>query len=95
MEVEIVERVENPLFDRIEIKFKVNHENEPTPKRSDVRARLASILNIAEELLVIEKLASTHGRQVASGIARAYRTRERLEELEPKYLLRRDMPKEK
>ena len=94
MKVEIIEKVENPFFNRTEIKFRADHKGGPTPTRMDVRAQLASQLNVAEELLVIEKLASTHGRQVASGIARAYGTRERLEELEPKYLLKRDMPKE-
>ena len=81
MKVEIVEKIENPLFNRTEVKFRVDHKGGPTPKRVDVRAQLASQLNVVEELVVIEKLASTHGRQVASGIARAYSTRERLEEL--------------
>lgn len=94
MKVEIVKKIENPLFNRTEVKFRADHKGGPTPKRLDVRAQLASQLNVAEELVVIEKLASTHGRQVASGIARAYSTRERLEELEPEYLLRRGMPKE-
>lgn len=94
MKVEIIEKVENPLFKRTEIKFRVEHKGGPTPKRLDVRAQLASQLNVAEELVVIEKLASTHGRQVASGIARAYSTRERLEELEPEHLLKRGIPKE-
>lgn len=94
MKVEIVEKIENPLFNRAEVKFRVDHKGGPTPKRLEVRAQLASQLNVAEELVVIEKFASTHGRQVASGIARAYSARERLEELEPEYLLRRGMPKE-
>ena len=92
MEVKIVEKTENPLFGRTEIKFRVDHGGGPTPRRLEVRAQLASQLNGGEELVVIEKLASTHGRQVASGIARAYGARERLEELEPKYLLRRGLP---
>ena len=94
MKVEIIEKTENPLFKRTEIKFKADHAGEPTPKRLDVRAQLANQLGVAAELIVIEKLASTHGRQMASGIARAYSSREQLEGLEPKFLLQRDMPKE-
>lgn len=94
MKVEIIEKTENPLFKRTEIKFKADHAGEPTPKRLDVRAQLANQLSVAEELIVIEKLASIHGRQMASGIARAYSSREQLEGLEPKFLLQRDMPKE-
>jgi len=94
MKVEIIEKTENPLFKRTEVKFKADHAGEPTPKRLDARAQLAAQLGVAEELIVIEKLASTHGRQVASGIARVYSSREQLEGLEPKFLLERDMPKE-
>jgi len=94
MNVEIIEKTENQLFKRTEVKFKADHAGEPTPKRLDVRAQLASQLGVAAELIVIEKLASTHGRQMASGIARTYSSREQLEGLEPKFLLQRGMPKE-
>ena len=94
MKVEIVEKSENPLFQRVEIKLKVDHAGEPTPKRLDVRAQVAAQLGVAEELVVIEKLAGAYGRQEASGIARAYSSKERLEALEPKYILARGLPKE-
>jgi ribosomal protein S24E len=94
MKVEIIEKAENPLFKRTEVKFKTDHAGGPTPKRLDVRAQLATQLGVAEELVVIEKLASTHGHQVASGIARAYSSREQLEGFEPKFLLQRGLPKE-
>jgi len=94
MKVEIVERKENPLLERLEIKFRVDHSGAPTPKRLEVRSQLAAELGVAEELVVIDKLASTAGRQVASGIARAYSSKKRLEELEPEYLLKRGLPKE-
>jgi len=55
---------------------------------------VAAQLDVAEELVVVEKLAGAHGRQEASGIARAYNSKERLTALEPKYLLARGLPKE-
>ncbi len=94
MKVEVVNKVENPLFKRTEVKFRVDHAGAPTPKRLDVRPQLAALLGVAEDLLVIDKLASTHGRQIASGIARTYSSREQLEKVEPKYLLKRGLPKE-
>jgi small subunit ribosomal protein S24e len=94
MKVEVVDKVENPLFKRTEVKFRVDHAGAPTPKRLEVRPQLAALLGVAEDLLVIDKLASTHGRQVASGIARTYSSREQLDKTEPKYLLKRGLPKE-
>jgi small subunit ribosomal protein S24e len=94
MKIEISEKVENQLLQRTEIKFKVDHSNGPTPKRLDVRAQLAGQLGVPEEVVIIDKLASMYGRQVASGIARVYSSRQGLEELEPKYLLQRGLPAE-
>lgn len=94
MKVEIVDKVENPLLKRVELKFRVDHAGAPTPRRLEVRPQLAALLGVAEDLVVIDKLSSTHGRQVASGIARAYSSREQLEKTEPKYLLKRGLPKE-
>jgi ribosomal protein S24E len=94
MKVEIVEKSDNPLFQRVEIRFKVDHAGEPTPKRLDVRAQVAAQLGVSQELVVIEKLSGAYGKQEASGIARTYNSKERLAALEPKYLLARGLPKE-
>ena len=94
MKVEIIGKSENLLFQRVEIKFKVDHAGEPTPKRLDVRAQIATQLGVSQELVVIDKLAGAYGKREASGIARAYNSKERLAALEPKYLLARGLPKE-
>jgi small subunit ribosomal protein S24e len=94
VELKIVEKEENPLLKRTEVRFEADHSGGPTPKRLDVRKQLAGELGVPEDMVVIEKFATMHGRQVASGIARAYDSKERLEELEPKYLLKRGKPKE-
>lgn len=94
MKVTVVKKDENPLLKRSEVRFEVDHEGGPTPKRLDVRKELAGQLGVPEDMVVIEKFATMYGRQVASGIARAYDSKERLEELEPKYLLERGLPKE-
>jgi small subunit ribosomal protein S24e len=92
MRVEIVEKVENPLLKRAEVKFRVDHSGVPTPRRLEVRSQLAAALGVAEDLIVIEKLASVHGKGLASGVARVYSSKEQLERIEPKYLLKRGLP---
>jgi small subunit ribosomal protein S24e len=94
MKVSVIKKDENPLLKRLEVRFEVDHEGGPTPKRLDVRKELAGQLGVPEDMVVIEKFATMYGRQIASGIARAYDSKERLEELEPKYLLGRGLPKE-
>ncbi len=94
MKVEIVQKNENPLLKRTELKFNVTHESSPTPKRVEVKAGIASELNVPEELVVIEKISSLHGKNESSGIARVYATKESLESMEPQYLIKRGAPKE-
>ncbi len=89
MELKVIERKENPLLQRTEVRFVVRHPHGPTPSRMEVRARLASELGVGEELIVIQKMASLYGQQVASGIAHVYRSVEELHKLEPRYLLER------
>lgn len=94
MKLEIVEKKENPLLKRVELKFRVIHENTSTPKRSEVKTQIATALNTSDDLIVVEKIASLSGKQEASGIARVYESKNRLDEMERKYLLTRGMPKE-
>ncbi|WP_428083087.1 30S ribosomal protein S24e [Candidatus Hadarchaeum sp.] len=94
MKVEVIKRTENPLLKRVEVEFRIDHAGAPTPRRLEVKSQLAALLGTSEDLLVIERLTSTHGRQMATGVARVYNTREQLEAMEPKYLLKRGLPKE-
>lgn len=95
MKLEIVEKKENPPLRRTEVKFRVSHPGASTPKRTDVRNQLASALQSKPELVVIEKMASLHGKSETSGIARVYQTEEEMRALEPQYLFRRGVAKEK
>ncbi len=89
MEIKTIEETENPLMDRKEIRFEVEHKNSPTPSRAEVLNELASKLGISEDSVVIDKVATLHGRQTASGIARVYESEEVLERLESGHLVER------
>jgi small subunit ribosomal protein S24e len=94
MELEIEEIVENPLLQRKELRFRVKHPGAPTPRRVEVKAKLAEALGVGQEVIAIEKITSLHGKAESSGIARVYKTEEILKSLEPKYLLEREKPPE-
>ncbi|MFN4133419.1 MAG: 30S ribosomal protein S24e [Candidatus Hadarchaeales archaeon] len=95
MNIEIVERRENPLLERSELRLRILHLGAPTPGRLDVRRELASILGVPEEVIAIEKLAGLPKRCETIGIARVYTSKEKMEPTELKHLLSRGMPKEK
>ncbi|MEM3519151.1 MAG: hypothetical protein QW179_03450 [Candidatus Hadarchaeales archaeon] len=95
MNIQIVEKRENPLLERSELRLKILHDGSPTPKRMDVRKGLAAILNVPEDVIVIEKLAGLPKRCETIGVARIYASKEKMEATELKHLLSRGMPKEK
>lgn len=96
MKLKITEKKEKPLLEREEVRFEAEHENAPTPSRFEVLKELSSELGVSGNLIIIEKVATPHGRQTASGIARVYKSEESLKEFEPEYLIKRgEVSKEK
>ena len=89
MEIRIDEREENPLMEREEVQFQVEHKNSSTPSRAKVIESLATTLEKSEDLIIIDKIVTLHGRQVASGSARVYESEGKLKQLEPGFLTKR------
>ncbi|WP_048150032.1 30S ribosomal protein S24e [Palaeococcus ferrophilus] len=90
MEIRIIEKKENPLLGRTEIYFEVEHEGEPTPSRQEVKGKLVAMLDLNAGTTVIQYIRSNFGSRVSKGYAKVYETRERMLEVEPEYVLRRE-----
>lgn len=89
MDILIREDKNNPLLNRRELDFVVKYEGS-TPSRSDVRNKLAAMLNAPLELLVIRKMTPEFGMQEANGYAKLYEEESRMKELELEYVLKRN-----
>ena len=75
MELEVVDKKENPLLNRIEIKFRIVHEAASTPARKDVREAIAKMMGTAKEKVVVAHLSSIFGKAESSGYAKIYKTK--------------------
>ena len=95
MEVEIVSKKENVLLDRTEIKFKVVHPKEGTPKREDVRDKLSSAVKAPKERVIVDAMDSEFGRTITVGYAKVYKTKEAAVKYEREQILVRNKLKEK
>jgi small subunit ribosomal protein S24e len=95
MEVEIVSKKENVLLDRIEVKFKVVHPKEGTPKREDVRDRISAALKAPKERVIVDAMDSEFGTTVTLGYAKVYKTKEAAIKFEREEILVRNKLKEK
>ncbi len=90
MQLEVLQRRENPLLKRVEVTFKATHKAEPTPTRDALRAFLAKELKATKDIVVIDSQASTFGRYETVGYAKVYKTKEEALALERKHILVRN-----
>lgn len=90
MDVEIIEKKQNPLLSRVEVRFVVHHTNEKTPTRDQVREKLAGLVNGKKGLIVVDSMASAFGKGLTTGYARVYENPEVLGKTEPAHLLKRN-----
>jgi small subunit ribosomal protein S24e len=90
MEIEINEKKNNPLFNRTEVYFTINHEGEGTPNREIIRSEIADKLNVKKENIIINNIYSSFGVQKSKGYAKIYTNPKKAESLERKYILKRN-----
>ncbi len=90
MQLEVLQRKENPLLKRVEVTFKAVHKAEPTPTRDALRAFLAKELKATKDILVIDSQTSTFGRYETVGYAKIYKSKEEALAVERKHILVRN-----
>ncbi len=93
MDVKVLERKDNPLLERAEVKFRVAYDG-ATPSRQEVRKKLTAILNSDKSLTVIDGMKTDYGSKTATGYAKVYASEKALEN-EPKHVMKRNFPEEK
>jgi small subunit ribosomal protein S24e len=87
MEIEIKEKIENPLLNRTEIHFDCIYQGEATPKTLDVKNKLVAILDADKNLLVVDNVLPKFGEGKADGYAKIYDSEENLNKIETKHVL--------
>ncbi len=90
MELEIIEKRENPLLNRTEVKFRVKHQGEKTPERELVKSDLAEMLKVNKSLVIIDYIRPSFGMAISSGYAKIYKSIEDAKKIEPSYILKRN-----
>ena len=89
MEIEILEKKNNPLLDRVEVKFVATHPKEKTPTRKQIREGIAELTKANKETVFIDHMDSEFGRPNTRGYAKVYKTKEKAIEVESKSVLKR------
>jgi len=96
MEIKITQEQYNPLLKRKEIAFEVEHtQTKGTPTRLEIRKTLAEMLKTNQEAIYVKRIETKSGTMLAIGEANAYDSIEQAKLIEPKYIIARNLPKEK
>ena len=90
MKIEIENKRPNALMDRTEVSFKADHRGEGSPKRADVKAKLAEALAVSKDKVVIDHMETEFGKGVSAGYAKVYGSTESAQKFEKNYLLARN-----
>lgn len=84
--MEIIDRKENPLLNRVEIEFRWNHEGSPTPSRVDMLNGIASLEpGSNRDLIVIKDVNTRFGIGSTTGLGLVYADKESMK-VEPSYM---------
>ena len=89
MDIQIIEEKNNPLLNRREVVFKVDHES-VTPSRKSIVDRIAATMNSKEGLVIIDNLRTEFGKRETIGYAKIYETEERAKQVERPHITERN-----
>jgi small subunit ribosomal protein S24e len=89
LDIHIIEEKNNPLLNRREVVFKVDHES-ATPSRKSIVDRIAATMNSKEGLVVIDNLKTEFGKRETIGYAKIYETEERAKQVERPHITERN-----
>ncbi|MTK63908.1 MAG: 30S ribosomal protein S24e [Methanobacterium sp.] len=90
MEINVNEKIENPLLNRTEIHFDCTYQGEATPKIMDVKNRLVATLDVDKNLLVVHNLKPSYGEGKANGYAKIYDSEESLAKIEKDHVVKKN-----
>ena len=91
MELKIIEKKEQPMLSRIEIKGAISFEG-ATPSSADVKKQVASEMKVGADLIVIKNIFTKFGHGKADLLAYAYLNKEDIAKIEPKEKKKAEKP---
>jgi small subunit ribosomal protein S24e len=87
----VVEKlIENNVIGRKEVQVKLFHIGIGTPSRKTIKAEIAKVFSVPENLVVIRKINTSYGAGISIAKIHIYNNKEILQKFEPSYLVQRD-----
>ena len=90
MKMEITQQKDNPLFERTEINFVIDHTGAATPTKGAVVEEIAQQMKAAKDTIVLDGMKSVFGNGKTSGYVKVYKSKEAALKFEADYKLKRN-----
>jgi small subunit ribosomal protein S24e len=90
MEINIINREKNTLLNREEIIVNIEHKGEATPKREELKKKIAAMIGKDEKLVIVEKILTEFGKNRSKAFIHVYENENDMRKLEPKHILKRN-----
>ena len=84
MDLKIIKKEDNPLLSRKEIELESSFFGEATPKKEDIKKKVASSEKADEKLVVVKDVYNDFGAGKAKVLVYVYASEEELKKTEPK-----------
>lgn len=81
---------ENLLLYRKEYIFAVIHDAQPTPSRKGLREELAKLLGVEKDFIVVRRIKTDFGTNTSKIEVYVYSDKNKMLEIEPRYILKRN-----
>jgi len=94
LDFKVKEDTYNPLLKRKEVSIEVDHENQGTPSRLDVRKAVASKYNTKPENVYVIDVETKTGTQNALCLVEVYDDAQTAQQTVPKHIQTRNLPPE-
>lgn len=94
-DIKILEEKKNPLIDRTELKFRIEHFGQGTPNRLELKKKIVNLKKSNEKLTIIRNIKTHFGSGYDIGIAHIYENANELQYFEPFHIQTRNLEKEK
>ena len=89
MDIKVIEDRNNPMLERREVIFKIEHDG-PTPSRKSVVDNIVATMNSKQGLVVVDRMKTEFGKRETVGYAKIYKSKERVIEVERPYVIERN-----
>jgi len=84
MDLKIINKQDNPLLSRMEIKGGISFFNEATPKKEDIKKKISTVEKVDEKVVVVKNVSGNFGPGECNFLVYIYKSEEELKKVEPK-----------